>query len=66
MKLAPHQLRAVAVEAQVDPRTVAAHLAGRPGRALTRQRIDQALEALNLGRAVRARRAAVSKLQVVP
>jgi hypothetical protein len=45
-KLPAHQVRAIAVEAQVDPRTVNRVLAGKATRAATRERIEKALKAL--------------------
>lgn len=41
--LTPHDLRRVAVLASVDPRSVAAYLAGRRQRSTTAARIAQAL-----------------------
>lgn len=66
MKLKAHEIRAVAVSASCDPRTVARYVAGEPGQALVDKRIEAALVALGLGRAARARRAAAGKLAVVP
>ncbi len=45
-QLTPHELRAVAVRAGVDPRTVSARLAGRPQHSTVVARIDEALKAL--------------------
>lgn len=42
----PHELRAVAVRAGVDPRTVVARLAGRPQHSTVVARVDNALREL--------------------
>jgi hypothetical protein len=66
VRLKAHELRAVAVAASCDPRTVVRYVAGKSGQDLVGKRIEAALVALGLGRAARARRAAVGKLSVVP
>ncbi len=43
--LTPHALRAVAVAAGCDPRTVRAYLAGRPTTSTTSARVEEALRA---------------------
>jgi DNA-binding LacI/PurR family transcriptional regulator len=45
-RLPAHVVRAIAVEAQVDPRTVNRVLAGKATRAATRERIEKALKVL--------------------
>lgn len=44
----PHDLRRIAVEAGVDPRTVAAYFAGRPQTSTVKARVARALRALGL------------------
>ncbi len=44
--LSAHELRQVAVAAEVDPDTVKRYAEGRPLRALSRQRIERALKAM--------------------
>jgi hypothetical protein len=48
--LEPHLLRQIAVEAEVDPKTVARVLAGQPTRALQRRHIVEAVRKLGLER----------------
>jgi hypothetical protein len=45
---APHEIRAIAVEAEVHPVTAAKVLAGRPTRALQRERVLRVLRAKGL------------------
>jgi 2-hydroxychromene-2-carboxylate isomerase len=52
-RLSPHDERAVAVKAGVDPRTVRAYLEGKPQRSTAKARIQEALEALGLAGAPR-------------
>ena len=47
-RLSPHDERAVAVKAGVDPRTIRAYLEGKPQRSTAKARIREALEALGL------------------
>lgn len=47
-RLTTQQERQVAVEAQVDPRTVRAYLEGKPGRSLVVERVKAALAKLGL------------------
>ena len=49
--LDPHQVRAVAVEAVVSPRTVLRYLANKPTRATTATRVRRALRELGFTRA---------------
>jgi hypothetical protein len=42
----PHEIRRIAVEAQVDPKTVVRHFDGLPMRALNRLRIEKAVAKL--------------------
>jgi hypothetical protein len=44
--LSPHELRCIAVLAEVDPRTVAAHLAGKRVRSISRLRIERSMREL--------------------
>lgn len=65
--LSAHDIRAVAVAAKCDPRSVARYLRGSDARrTVTHDRIEEALLRLNLGHLLRARRVQVSKLAVVP
>jgi len=48
-RLPAHKLRAVAVKAQVDPRTVRRVLAGRPTREICAERVRGAISDLGLG-----------------
>lgn len=52
-RLSPHDERAVAVKAGVDPRTVRAYLEGKPQRSTAKARIQEALEGLGLASAPR-------------
>ena len=45
-QLNPHEIRQIAVEAQVDPKTVMRHFALKPVRALTKIRIEKAVTKL--------------------
>lgn len=45
-RLSPHEERAVAVRAGVDPRTVRAYLAGRSQRSTVAARVAEALRAM--------------------
>ena len=47
IRLSPHEERAIAVRAQVDPRTVRKHLAGRGPRTIAAARIDAAVAELS-------------------
>ena len=49
-QLNPHEIRQIAVEAQVDPKTVVRHFALQPVRALNRKRIEKAVAKLTKGR----------------
>jgi glutathione synthase/RimK-type ligase-like ATP-grasp enzyme len=46
--LTAHQIRAVSVAAETDPRTVVKYLQGVPGKGVVRQRIDRAFSKLKL------------------
>jgi hypothetical protein len=47
-RLTPHEARAVAVRAGVDPRTVRAYLAGKPQRSTVVARVSEALREMEM------------------